>query len=115
LDNVAGARKKAANGELAFGTVDSWLTWKLSGGEVHVTDVSNASRTMLLNIHSCEWDDELLKLFDIPKSLLPEVKPSSKVYGVTGSFVRDSRTTVYPAGNGQEYLRHRLLYADEYR
>src|SRR5258705_5601552 len=81
LDNVSDARKKAANGELAFGTIDSWLPWKLSGGEVHVTDVSNASRTMLLNIHRCEWHDELLKLFDIPKSLLPEVKPSSKVYG----------------------------------
>jgi glycerol kinase len=102
LDNVAGARNKAANGELAFGTIDSWLTWKLSGGEVHVTDVSNASRTMLLNIHSCEWDDELLKLFDIPKSLLPEVKPSSKVYGVTGSFVRDSRMPIAGIAGDQQ-------------
>ncbi len=75
LDNVPGARKKAGNGELAFGTIDTWLAWKLSGGELHVTDVSNASRTMLLNIHSCEWDEELLTLFDIPKNLLPEVKP----------------------------------------
>ena len=62
LDNVAGAREKAEKGELAFGTIDSWLAWKLSGGELHVTDVSNASRTMLLNIHTGEWDDELLKL-----------------------------------------------------
>ncbi|MDP4261068.1 MAG: glycerol kinase GlpK [Bacteroidota bacterium] len=85
LDNIPGARKKATNGELAFGTIDTWLAWKLSGGKLHITDVSNASRTMLLNIHHCEWDDELLKLFDIPKSLLPEVKPSSQVYGVTGN------------------------------
>ncbi|HLG38092.1 MAG TPA: glycerol kinase GlpK, partial [Chitinophagaceae bacterium] len=93
-----GARKKAANGELAFGTIDTWLAWKLSGGELHVTDVSNASRTMLLNIHNGQWDDELLKLFDIPKSLLPEVKPSSKVYGVTGSFVPDSSLPAGKAG-----------------
>jgi glycerol kinase len=102
LDNVADARKKAANGELAFGTIDTWLTWKLSGGEVHVTDVSNASRTMLLNIHTCEWDNELLKLFDIPKSLLPDVKPSSKVYGVTGSFVPDSRMPIAGIAGDQQ-------------
>ena len=71
LDNVSGARSKADKGELAFGTIDSWLVWKLSGGNIHVTDVSNASRTMLLNIHTCQWDDELLKLFNIPKSVLP--------------------------------------------
>ena len=87
LDNVSGARAKAENGELAFGTIDSWLIWKLSGGNIHVTDVSNASRTMLLNIHTCDWDDELLKLFNIPKSVLPEVKPSSKIYGTTGNIV----------------------------
>lgn len=91
LDNVAGAREKAERGELAFGTIDAWLVWKLSGGELHLTDVSNASRTMLLNIHTCQWDDDLLRLFDIPRSILPEVKPSSKIYGVTGSFVPDSR------------------------
>ncbi len=102
LDNVAGARKKADNGELAFGTIDSWLAWKLSGGELHVTDVSNASRTMLLNIHSGEWDDELLKLFDIPKNLLPEVKPSSKIYGVTGSFVPDSRIPIAGIAGDQQ-------------
>ncbi|HTE12846.1 MAG TPA: glycerol kinase GlpK, partial [Chitinophagaceae bacterium] len=83
LDNVPGARDKANKGELAFGTVDTWLTWKLSGGKLHITDVSNASRTMLLNIHTCQWDDELLKLFDIPRNILPEVKPSSEVYGLT--------------------------------
>ena len=82
-----GARKKAENGELAFGTVDSWLIWKLTNGKVHVTDVSNASRTMLLNIHTAEWDDELLKIFTVPRSMLPEVKPSSKIYGVTGNIL----------------------------
>jgi len=87
LENVPGAREKAEKGELAFGTIDSWLVWKLSGGQLHVTDVSNASRTMLLNIHTCGWDEELLKLFDIPKSLLPEVKASSEIYGHTGTIV----------------------------
>ena len=74
LDNVKGAREAAANGQIAFGTVDSWLIWKLTGGKKHITDVTNASRTMLLNIHTGEWDDELLALFDIPKMVLPEVK-----------------------------------------
>lgn len=83
LDNVPGAREKANKGELAAGTVDTWLAWKLSGGKLHITDVSNASRTMLLNIHDCAWDDELLQLFDIPRSILPEVKPSSEMYGQT--------------------------------
>jgi glycerol kinase len=102
LDNVKDARKKAANGELAFGTIDTWLAWKLSGGEVYVTDVSNASRTMLLNIHTCEWDEQLLKLFDIPRTVLPEVKPSSKVYGVTGSFVPDSRMPIAGIAGDQQ-------------
>jgi glycerol kinase len=83
LDNTPGARDQAAKGELAFGTVDSWLVWKLSGGKLHVTDVSNASRTMLLNIHTCQWDAALLELFDIPANILPEVKSSSEVYGKT--------------------------------
>jgi glycerol kinase len=90
LDNVAGARTKAEKGELAFGTIDTWLIWKLTNGAVHVSDVSNASRTMFLNIHTGEWDEELLKLFTIPKSLLPEVQLSSKIYGVTGNIVADS-------------------------
>ena len=83
LNNVAGARDMAARGELAFGTVDSWLMWQLSGGAVHATDVSNAARTMLFNIHSNQWDDELLKLLDIPKSVLPEVHPSASDFGRT--------------------------------
>jgi len=83
LDNTPGSREKAIKGELAAGTVDTWLAWKLSGGKLHITDVSNASRTMLLNIHTCQWDDELLQLFDIPRAILPEVKQSSELYGHT--------------------------------
>jgi glycerol kinase len=81
LDNVPGAREKANRGELAFGTIDSWLIWKLTNGAVHVTDESNASRTMLFNIYTRAWDDELLKALNVPRSLLPEVKASSEVYG----------------------------------
>jgi len=83
LQNVKGARARAKAGELAFGTVDSWLVWNLTGGAVHVTDVSNASRTMLFNIVKGEWDDELLKIFGVPRSMLPEVRSSSEVYGTT--------------------------------
>jgi glycerol kinase len=81
LDNVPGAREKANRGELAFGTIDSWLIWKLTNGAVHVTDESNASRTMLFNIYTRAWDDELLKALNVPRSMLPEVKASSEVYG----------------------------------
>ena len=83
LDHVAGARAAAEHGELAFGTVDTWLLWNLTGGAVHATDVSNASRTLLLNVHNNRWDDELLAALDIPATLLPEVHPSSHVYGHT--------------------------------
>ena len=81
LDHVPGARQQAQDGELAFGTVDSWLLWCLTGGAVHATDVSNASRTMLFNIHSNQWDSELLQAMDIPANLMPKVKPSSALYG----------------------------------
>ncbi len=83
LDNVENARLKANRHELLFGTVDSWIVWNLSNGKLHITDYSNASRTMLFNIHTLQWDEELLKLFDIPASMLPEVKPSSMIYGMT--------------------------------
>lgn len=83
LENVEGARERAERGELAFGTVDSFLIWRLTGGKAHVIDYSNASRTMLFNIHTLSWDDEILELFDIPKSMLPEAKESSTVYGET--------------------------------
>jgi glycerol kinase len=83
LQNVRGARERAKAGDLAFGTVDSWLIWNLTGGKVHVTDASNASRTMLYDISKGDWDDELLKLFGVPRSMLPEVMSSSEVYGMT--------------------------------
>ena len=83
LDNVSGARERAERGELCLGTVDSWLIWNLTGGRIHATDYSNASRTMLFNIKTLEWDDELLRLFDVPRSMLPEVKPSSCIFGET--------------------------------
>lgn len=86
LDNVEGAREKAENGDLLFGTIDSWLIWKLSGGEAHVTDYSNASRTMMYNIYDLEWDDELLEMLTVPKSMLPEVRPSSEVYAKTVDY-----------------------------
>ncbi|GAB3924751.1 glycerol kinase GlpK [Mucilaginibacter myungsuensis] len=87
LDNVDGAREKAAAGHIAFGTVDSWLVWRLTGGQTHITDVSNASRTMIYNIHTLEWDEELLSLFDIPREILPQVKSSSEVYGKTAGNI----------------------------
>ena len=87
LDHVEVARAKANNGELCFGTIDSWLLWKLTNGKVHATDVSNASRTMLFNIHSLSWDEELLKIFDVPAAILPEVRSSSEVYGETQNIL----------------------------
>ena len=83
LDNVEGARKKAEAGDLIMGTIDSWLIWNMTKGELHITDVTNASRTLLFNINTLEWDDELLELFNIPKSMLPQVKQSSEIYGST--------------------------------
>ncbi len=83
LDHVEGAKEQAVNGELLFGTIETWIIWKLTKGRTHVTDYSNASRTLLFNINELKWDDELIELFDIPKSLLPEVKPSSCIYGMT--------------------------------
>ncbi|BDC37112.1 glycerol kinase [Paraburkholderia steynii] len=91
LDNVDGAREKARQGKLAFGTVDSWLVWNFTKHELHITDVTNASRTMLFNIHTLQWDDELLDALDIPRSMLPEVRPSSEVYGPTKTTVFASK------------------------
>ncbi|CAI2666407.1 glycerol kinase GlpK [Apilactobacillus apinorum] len=86
LDNVSGARDKANSGDLLFGTIDTWILWKLTGGHVHATDVSNASRTMLYNIHDLKWDEEILNILDIPKEILPEVKSSSEIYGYTAGY-----------------------------
>ncbi len=105
LENVPGAREKAEEGRLRFGTVDTWLIWKLTRGEVHVTDVSNASRTMLFNIHTLDWDRELLRLFGIPASMMPEVKSSSEVYGHTKtSFLAQEVPIAGIAGDQQAAL-----------
>jgi glycerol kinase len=102
LDSVPGLRLHAERGELAFGTVDSWLAWKLSGGGLHVTDVSNASRTMLYNIHEGAWDDGLLALFRIPRSLLPQVLPSSHVYGETAKALFGSPVPIAGIAGDQQ-------------
>jgi glycerol kinase len=105
LDNVAGARARADAGKLAFGTVDSWLVWKLTGRASHITDVSNASRTMLFNIHTLQWDGELLQLFGVPASMLPEVRSSSEVYGhVSASLGIESVPIAGIAGDQQAAL-----------
>lgn len=102
LDNVPGARERAERGELLFGTIDTWLIWKLTGGRVHVTDYTNASRTMLFNIHELCWDKALLELLDIPESLLPEVKPSSHVYGTTEFELYGGEIPIAGAGGDQQ-------------
>ena len=105
LENVPGARQRAEEGKLKFGTVDTWLVWMLTSGEVHVTDVSNASRTMLFNIHTLEWDKELLELFNIPMSMMPEVKSSSEIYGHTKGTIFACEVPIGGiAGDQQEAL-----------
>ncbi len=131
LDHVEGARARAEKGELAFGTVDTWLVWKLTDGRLHVTDASNASRTMLFDIHTGRWDDELLRLLRIPRSLLPEVRSSSEVYGEVGAghalaghsggrhrrrpAGRAVRPDVHRTRPHQEHVRDRVLHASEHR
>lgn len=102
LDHVEGARERAEKGELLFGTVDTWLIWNLTGGKVFVTDYTNASRTMLFNIHTLQWDEEILKLFHIPACMLPEVKPSSCVYGVTDCPGIDGAIPIAGAAGDQQ-------------
>ncbi|MFH0843362.1 MAG: glycerol kinase GlpK [Bacteroidota bacterium] len=104
LDNVKGARELAKKGELAFGTVDSWLVWNLTRGKLHVTDVSNASRTMLFNIHTLKWDADLLNIFDIPASVLPEVRSSSEIYGKTAGVFSTAIPVSGIAGDQQAAL-----------
>ena len=129
LENVPGAREKAEQGKLRFGTVDTWLIWNLTRGEVHVTDVSNASRTMLFNIKTLEWDKELLELLGVPESMMPSVRSSSEVYGHTTTTLfahkvpiagiagdqQALRTDVHGTRIGQEHLWHRLLPPYEHR
>lgn len=102
LNHVAGARDKAEKGQLAFGTVDSWLVWNLTGGEVHVTDITNASRTLLFNIHTRQWDEELLQLFDIPFAILPQVRSSSEVYGHTAGRILAQRIPIAGIAGDQQ-------------
>jgi len=102
LDNIKGARAEAEKGNLLFGTIDTWLIWNLTKGKVHVTDYSNASRTLLFNIHELKWDEELLEIFDIPKSMLPEVKPSSCIYGHTDTSLIDGSIPISGAAGDQQ-------------
>ena len=102
LDNVEGARERAKRGELCFGTVDSWLVWKFTRGKKHITDVTNASRTMLFNIHTLSWDSELLKLFDIPAEMLPEVKSSSEIYCNTATTLFSSKIPISGIAGDQQ-------------
>ncbi|MBD5551800.1 MAG: glycerol kinase GlpK [Lachnospiraceae bacterium] len=102
LEHVDGARKKAEEGKLLFGTVDTWLIWQLTKGSVHVTDYTNASRTMLLNIHTLAWDEELLAYFNIPMSMLPEIKPSSCIYGYTDEHLMGEKIPIAGAAGDQQ-------------
>lgn len=102
LDNVDGARKMAEDGKLAFGTIDSWLIWNLTQGELHVTDVTNASRTLLFNINTMEWDDEMLEIMDVPRSVLPEVRQSSEVYGETKTTIFASKVPIAGIAGDQQ-------------
>lgn len=102
LDNVEGARQKAEAGDLAFGTIDSWLIWKLTGGNLHITDVTNASRTLMFNIHTGDWDDELLEHLQVPRAILPEVRSSSELYGETGSDVLSKPVPIAGIGGDQQ-------------
>ena len=102
LENIPGARARAERGDLLFGTVDTWLIWKLTGGRVHVTDYSNASRTMLFNIHSLQWDDDLLRELNIPRCMLPEVRPSSELYGTTDAALFGAPIPIAGAAGDQQ-------------
>ena len=131
LDSSDGLRARAARGEVLFGTIDTWLLWRLTGGRVHATDVSNASRTLLFNIHRLEWDEELLEILDVPREMLPDVRATSEVYGRERRrhlWRRHShcqsrrrsaggalRAGVLRAGNGEEHVWDRLFPVDEHR
>lgn len=128
LDHVSGVREKAQRGEILFGTVDTWLIWKMTGGKVHVTDYTNASRTMLYNIHSLCWDETLLKKLEIPSCILPRVANSSEVYGSISlggvevpiaGIAGDQQAALFgqacfEKGEAEKYLRDRMLPADEH-
>ena len=127
LDNIPGAREKAEAGDLLFGTVETWLIWKLTKGRVHVTDYSNAARTMLFNINTLEWDDEILEELGIPKSMLPQARPSSEVYGMADESYFGKEIPIGGAAGGivwsdmlysrggQKYIWNRGISVNEYR
>ena len=102
LDNVSGARRKAENGDLLFGTVDTWIIWNLTGGETHVTDVSNASRTLLFNIKTLQWDKDLLKIFDVPANMLPEVKMNDEIFAKTSGDVLNTQIPIAAVAGDQQ-------------
>jgi glycerol kinase len=102
LDNVSGAKEKANKGELCFGTVDTWLLWNLTKGQVFATDVSNASRTMLMNLHTLQWDEDLLKVFDIPANMLPQIRSSSEIYGTTQNILTSANIPVSGMAGDQQ-------------
>jgi glycerol kinase len=113
LDNVKGVQKEAENGNICFGTVDSWLLWKLSSGKIHATDVTNASRTMLFNIHTMEWDNELLDLFAIPRSILPEVRSCSEIFGYTDPALTGFKVPVAGIAGDQQAALYGQMCFDE--
>ena len=113
LENIPEAKEKARQGDLRFGTIDTWLIWKLTGGKIHATDYSNAARTMLFNIHTLDWDEELLNLFDIPRSMLPEVKPSSGIFGYTDDEIIGAEIPIAGvAGDQQAALFGQCCFAE---
>lgn len=113
LDNVAGAREKANNGELCFGTIDTWLLWNLTKGEVHATDVSNASRTMLCNIHTLQWDGELQDILNVPGNMLPQIRSSSEIYGYANNILSNSNIPIAGiAGDQQSALFGQMCVSD---
>lgn len=113
LDHVKGAKEKAKAGKLCFGTVDSWLMWKFTNERLHATDISNASRTMLFNIHSCQWDKDLLRLFDIPESMLPEVKPSSGIFSQARTTLFASKLPISGVAGDQQAALFGQMCLDE--
>ena len=115
LDHVKGAREAAEKGDLLFGTVDTWLIWNLTKGAVHVTDYTNAARTMLFDIHRCCWEEEILELFRIPKEMLPEVRPSSGFFGETQEQIFGGKIPVMGVAGCKKYLWNRLFSFDAYR
>ena len=114
LDHVEGARERSQSGDLAFGTIDSYLLWHLTGGQVHATDASNASRTLLMDLHECSWSEEMLSLFNVPAETLPEIRSNSEIYGLTQGFASlpDGIPVAGMAGDQQAALFGQACFED---